>query len=940
MKPLHRRFLAIATLVIAAATKAHVAGDVPEEHEDNTFGLPNGDLLRKSLRRFFAEQVKKIVGEVEKLGADLKWPVSVLADYDDAMASAMSPILGVYWSKSGKALRGRLGLDPDDWRVTDPNLHAAIAAQAFDFCASTNATTDRELAAAHAQLREELQAGLVDEGEAIPELVKRVRKVFTRASKERAAAIARTEAARAVHSAALKSAADSGVVAGKKWLTSANSCALCHRLADDVGTIALDQTFAVVGKSATYSQIRTPPAHPHCRCSLTFDLTDPDADPVPAWEHPPAGTIAPAKPRKKAEPAPEPPPVAEPDPEPEPEPADTWPADPNKLRVVRTLGGSTGAELVEDAAGNRYVRKRGANAEHLRSEVTADLTYRAFDVPVPEPRLYETAGGPVKLARFIEGKTLGQLRKDNPKLAREAEAKLRDHFAVDALLGNWDVIGMSADNVLVDAEGTPWRIDNGGSLDYRAQGGKKTPDQWNANPIDLWSIRDPKVNPSAAGVFHQVTSDQWAAQVLELARADVTFHDDVDTILRERLGQMADLAEVHQTLRDDRFKPSYTDDFTRHTCGIRAAGLSERMPTSMERREVDSGDALDKVQVFDQDGKLWDHLRGKGSLAEEFDSYITGLGGDPGILSHWKSQQGGDSWNAGPQAARWFIASERTLDVGDYWWKEGTQTAEANYTKAMARVGADAYRTSMIAHHAYTREMLAKAHFENKTPDGMIQLVRTENRDVMQLNKLKVGARGAVIKRGLAESCSLYRRVTVFGSELTVQKVPLHRITGTYWQARSGSDSQSSFLGNLENEFVALLDGIPFDYVSKMPPGLKNPKETEAASGHGWGVPLDEFLDPESIAQPAKPKKKPAKKPKLVAPVTALADKKPPGENGKVPNKVGIGKLKAAAKAAEQEYWALYLAKPKGNATQAQVDAALTKWSQAVLAVEAAQQGK
>lgn len=44
---------------------------------------------------------------------------------------------------------------------------------------------------------------------------------------------------------------------------------------------------------------------------------------------------------------------------------------------------------------------------------------------------------------------------------------------VDAMLGNWDVIGMAADNILVDKDGKPWRIDNGGSLSFRAQGGKK-----------------------------------------------------------------------------------------------------------------------------------------------------------------------------------------------------------------------------------------------------------------------------------------------------------------------------------------------------------------------------------------------------------------------------------------------------------------------------------
>ena len=253
-----RRFLALAGLTLAAFAKAHVPGDAAEDHEANTFGLPNGTPIRRALRRFFRLQQEHVIGTVGKPGAPIPERFLPLADYTDAMASAMTPLLSVYWSKAGQALRARLDLDPAEWRVTDPRLHQAIAAQAFDFAGSTNATTDRDLAAAHAELRSELQAGLVDAGEAVSELIARVKKVFVRASTARATAIARTEAARAVHAAALISAEASGVVAGKRWLVSANSCALCHRLAAEVGTIALDRPFGVVGHSATYAIVRTP----------------------------------------------------------------------------------------------------------------------------------------------------------------------------------------------------------------------------------------------------------------------------------------------------------------------------------------------------------------------------------------------------------------------------------------------------------------------------------------------------------------------------------------------------------------------------------------------------------------------------------------------------------------------------------------------------------
>jgi len=46
---------------------------------------------------------------------------------------------------------------------------------------------------------------------------------------------------------------------------------------------------------------------------------------------------------------------------------------------------------------------------------------------------------------------------------------LQKDFAADALLSNWDVIGVTADNI-VGNDGKVYRVDNGGALEFRAQG--------------------------------------------------------------------------------------------------------------------------------------------------------------------------------------------------------------------------------------------------------------------------------------------------------------------------------------------------------------------------------------------------------------------------------------------------------------------------------------
>lgn len=290
---------------LAACAKAHVPGDAPEDHEDNTFGLPEGSPLRRKLRAFFLAQLKQVVGFVGKAGAEIPKHFPPLADYTDPMASAMTPVLSAYWDKSGKALRGRLQLDPDEWRVTDPNVHRAIASQAIRFCKATNATTDLSVHAAAEAVRRRLQFGLIGRGEAIPELVSGIRAIFTRATKERAVMIARTEAARAVHAASLMSAESSGVVAAKKWLLSANSCPTCHALAAAAESLPLAGEFGQVGNNPDYASVKYPPAHPHCRCSMTYVLADAGKPEAPAFV-PPAKPAPEPKPEPKPKPAPKP----------------------------------------------------------------------------------------------------------------------------------------------------------------------------------------------------------------------------------------------------------------------------------------------------------------------------------------------------------------------------------------------------------------------------------------------------------------------------------------------------------------------------------------------------------------------------------------------------------------------------------------------------------
>ena len=238
------------------------------------FKLPSGEPIRAGLLGFFRKQLKFLLGTINTIGAGhLPDTFPDLYHYDSPMRWHMTPILSAYWDQAGKTTMERLGVDPDAWKVTNPHTQQMIGQAAFDFCHETNATTSQQLNDALGQLRKELIEGIVEKGETLRELTKRVEKVFDAAETWRALRIAKTESARAVHAAQEQAAIDSGVVAGFKWLLSSEACPLCYHIADEVNQVPIGQAFAEVGKNPTYRAVRYPPAHPHCGCAMTEILT-------------------------------------------------------------------------------------------------------------------------------------------------------------------------------------------------------------------------------------------------------------------------------------------------------------------------------------------------------------------------------------------------------------------------------------------------------------------------------------------------------------------------------------------------------------------------------------------------------------------------------------------------------------------------------------------
>lgn len=121
----------------------------------------------------------------------------------------------------------------------------------------------------------------------------------------------------------------------------------------------------------------------------------------------------------------------------------------------------------------RYV-KFYAQPAQAHSEALANALYRDLGLAAPKSGVGVTAQGQT----FFASELLDVAGTVGAKgLAKAQASEILDGFAADVLLANWDAVGTGFDNVVVLAGGGIARIDQGGALLFRAQGGLKTATQ-------------------------------------------------------------------------------------------------------------------------------------------------------------------------------------------------------------------------------------------------------------------------------------------------------------------------------------------------------------------------------------------------------------------------------------------------------------------------------
>jgi len=278
----------------------------------------------------------------------------------------------------------------------------------------------------------------------------------------RAETVARTESIRMLaegNQEAWRQAVGQGLVGGddvvRRWVVARDErvCPVCQPIPGlNREGVGLEQPF-----QTPEGFLLLPPAHPDCRCVV--------------WVRPRPGT------------AQAPPPT-------------------NAARIMHRqvtgpLGSNPGGTWSGSDGVARYV-KEYADPAQADVEALAHRLYRDLGLDAPEALAFETAAGRRAVAtEMVEGAVV---LRDAP-LTRARASRVLDGFAADVLMANHDAVGTGLDNVVLTRAGRVVRIDQGGTLLFRARGTRRAEAELLDAAATLRGLADPVRNPDYARIF-------------------------------------------------------------------------------------------------------------------------------------------------------------------------------------------------------------------------------------------------------------------------------------------------------------------------------------------------------------------------------------------------------------------------------------------------------
>lgn len=178
-------------------------------------------------------------------------------------------------------------------------------------------------------------------------------------------------------------------------------------------------------------------------------------------------------------------------------------------KVGHKPGGSSAGATYQDSDGQKWIIKSYGNDDQAKSEVLASKLMQQAKIGVADMELIDL-GSEWRGGLGVASKHIGAFEDIDPRNELHRKAASKD-LAVHAWLANWDTIGLVYDNTVMQ-NGKAVHIDPGGSLEYRAMGGKKG-DRFGPQVGELKTLRDPHMNPTSAKIYKDMSPADLKASI-------------------------------------------------------------------------------------------------------------------------------------------------------------------------------------------------------------------------------------------------------------------------------------------------------------------------------------------------------------------------------------------------------------------------------------------
>lgn len=200
-----------------------------------------------------------------------------------------------------------------------------------------------------------------------------------------------------------------------------------------------------------------------------------------------------------------------------------------KSKPGSQLGSNAGGIHLDETGQKHYV-KFPRDPEQARQEAASSKIHALLGVNTLGSKLVQR-GGKLGVATKWNDDLETKSPRDFENLTADQAAHVARIHHAGVITKNWDTVGLEHDNIMFHKKtGVPHAVDQGGSLNYRAQGGHK---DFGNDIGEVKSYRDNNINPQAAHVFKHAFSAHPGVEKNELVHAKKLTYDDAHSAFAE-----------------------------------------------------------------------------------------------------------------------------------------------------------------------------------------------------------------------------------------------------------------------------------------------------------------------------------------------------------------------------------------------------------------------